>query len=578
MKLNLYAAFVVAVLFSCQQYAFGQANTSLSNLVAPVAVNKDFTPGVNNAYALGLGAYNWKNIYIASGYYLRNYRVMHASGTNNFFLGPSAGSSGVTGAYNITVGHNSLAAVTTGYANTAVGYNTLKANSTGSYNTASGYLALSQNNSDDATAYGSYSLFSNTTGSGNTAIGSHTLTDNTTGSSNTALGDAALDGNTTGENNTAAGVGVLVFNTTGYDNTAVGAGAMKLNTTGYFNTATGVSALQGATTAKGNTADGWSSLSSNTTGSYNTAVGYLALYGGRSTVNSYNNTAIGAYSGAGAGVEVKNSTAIGYKATITASNQVRIGNSNVTSIGGYASWSNISDGRFKKNIKENVAGLEFINKLKTITYNLDITGINNRLNAGKDNNLEAEASDRAAITEKEKVVYSGFVAQDVEKAAKETGYDFSGVDAPKNESDMYSLRYADFVVPLVKAVQQLSGKNDSLQQEIATLKQDLAQIQSLLKIKSSSSVTLSGASVAQNAPNPFRGNTVISYEVPEEGNAVAQIVIYDAAGKTIKQYNVPAQGKGTLNLNVATLPAGTYNYSLFVNGNIIDTKKMVLIK
>ena len=61
---------------------------------------------------------------------------------------------------------------------------------------------------------------------------------------------------------------------------------------------------------------------------------------------------------------------------------------------------------------------------------------------------------------KENMRYSGFVAQEVEKAAKELQYDFSGVDAPKNDKDFYGLRYADFVVPLVKAVQELSKMND----------------------------------------------------------------------------------------------------------------------
>jgi hypothetical protein len=44
----------------------------------------------------------------------------------------------------------------------------------------------------------------------------------------------------------------------------------------------------------------------------------------------------------------------------------------------------------------------------------------------------------------------------VEKVAKEIGFDFSGVDVPKNENDMYGLRYAEFDVPLVKAVQELN--------------------------------------------------------------------------------------------------------------------------
>ncbi len=58
--------------------------------------------------------------------------------------------------------------------------------------------------------------------------------------------------------------------------------------------------------------------------------------------------------------------------------------------------------------------------------------------------------------------FSGFIAQEVEDAAKASGYAFSGVGVPKNEKDFYSLRYATFVVPLVKAVQQLSDKNNAL--------------------------------------------------------------------------------------------------------------------
>jgi hypothetical protein len=54
----------------------------------------------------------------------------------------------------------------------------------------------------------------------------------------------------------------------------------------------------------------------------------------------------------------------------------------------------------------------------------------------------------------EKIKMTGFLAQDVETAAKSIGYNFSGVDVPKNSNELYSLRYSDFVVPLVKAVQE----------------------------------------------------------------------------------------------------------------------------
>ena len=64
-----------------------------------------------------------------------------------------------------------------------------------------------------------------------------------------------------------------------------------------------------------------------------------------------------------------------------------------------------------------------------------------------------------------------FLAQEVEKAANESVYDFDGVHKPKNDHDLYSLSYAQFVVPLVKAVQE--------QQEI--IKTQQKQIDLLLK-------------------------------------------------------------------------------------------------
>jgi hypothetical protein len=51
----------------------------------------------------------------------------------------------------------------------------------------------------------------------------------------------------------------------------------------------------------------------------------------------------------------------------------------------------------------------------------------------------------------EKIRFSGFIAQDVEKAAQNIGYDFSGID---KTGTTLGLRYSEFVVPLVKAIQE----------------------------------------------------------------------------------------------------------------------------
>ncbi len=68
------------------------------------------------------------------------------------------------------------------------------------------------------------------------------------------------------------------------------------------------------------------------------------------------------------------------------------------------------------------------------------------------------------------ITYTGFVAQEVEAAAKELGYDFSGVDAPKSENDYFGLRYAEFVVPLVKGMQEQQQMIEAQQKEINELK------------------------------------------------------------------------------------------------------------
>jgi hypothetical protein len=81
------------------------------------------------------------------------------------------------------------------------------------------------------------------------------------------------------------------------------------------------------------------------------------------------------------------------------------------------------------------------------------------------------ALERQSRAEKEKILYTGFIAQEVEKTARELGYDFSGVDKPQNEHSLYGLRYAEFVVPLVKAMQEQQRIIDEQRRELEAQKQ-----------------------------------------------------------------------------------------------------------
>ena len=111
-------------------------------------------------------------------------------------------------------------------------------------------------------------------------------------------------------------------------------------------------------------------------------------------------------------------------------------------------------------------GLEFISKLRPVTYHLDIHTQNEMIKRGKNDKEETDWDSKYDIENK---LMTGFIAQEVEQAAQESGYDFSGVDKADDDLGMYSVKYSEFVVPLVKAVQELEEENKILKQQIRDL-------------------------------------------------------------------------------------------------------------
>jgi len=437
------------------------------------------------------------------------------------------------------------------------------------------------------TALGDSALFYNSkAGVNNTAAGKAALMHNTTGTDNTALGYRTLYNNNTGSFNLAAGSGALFGNKSGSYNIALGYQALYHNS-GSENTAAGMYSLYTNTTGLMNSSIGYGALYNNTKGSYNSAVGLLCLE--TNSTGSYN-TGAGAYADV-ASPNLFNATVIGYGAVVTASNSVVFGNTSITRIGGYVGWTNFSDGRYKRNIVRNVPGLAFINKLEPITYTLDVAGIESRLHPHKNSKgpIGLSLPDpmdnpviQQAMQEKSRIVYSGFIAQDVEKAAQSLGYDFSGVDKPKDEEQsFYGLRYSDFVVPLVKAAQELSTKDDSLTASNAWLDTRLDRIEQLLGIDSTHRtpvvLTLSSARLFQNTPNPANQNTVIRYYLPRTPGA-ASLQITGMNGQIVEIFALKESGYGLVNFRPGRLSSGTYSYSLFVEGKLIDTKQLILIK
>ena len=252
-----------------------------------------------------------------------------------------------------------------------------------------------------------------------------------TAEGNVALGLTALESITTGDKNTAIGQEALSDNTTGNNNTAVGYNALKDNTGDNMsdNTAVGFSALE------------------NLVQSGNTALGASA---GTNLINGWNNVFIGknAQPSSSSG---QNQIVIGKDATGQGNNYAVIGNASIQRVymaqdGDaviYANGTiNTSDKRLKEDIEETKLGLDFINKLKPVSYKYI-----------------------KKTEDEEQKTHEGLIAQEVEIVINEFGLtkdDNSLVHYDKS-NDKYRLAYTELIGPLIKAVQELTARVKELE-------------------------------------------------------------------------------------------------------------------
>jgi hypothetical protein len=81
-----------------------------------------------------------------------------------------------------------------------------------------------------------------------------------------------------------------------------------------------------------------------------------------------------------------------------------------------------------------------------------------------------------------------------------------------------------------------------------------------------------------NYPNPFGSVTTIEYDVPKNAKE-AVIVIYDIiAGNIVKTMSLETRGSGTVEFNSKQLAGGIYVYGLKIDGTVVFTKKMVIVR
>lgn len=255
------------------------------------------------------------------------------------------------------------------------------------------------------------------------------------------------------------------------------------------------------------------------------------------------------------------------------------------SVGG-SSWDVISDARLKENVESYTAGLDLIKKIKPVSWNY--TG------------------EFGLPTDNKEI---GVLAQDLQKVAPYMVHDIVLEEwNEKNEvtrsGDYLSVNTDALRYALVNAVQEqqeiienmetenndLRHQVDNLNQQNTELTKRLDAIEAMLRNETNTNTTNNStaktevasrtenktATLSQNTPNPFYNKTIIEYTLEQDAKS-AYLQITDVAGKVIFNQDLSTK-KGSYNEEISrrNFVAGTYIYSLIVDGEVMDSKKMIV--
>ena len=231
----------------------------------------------------------------------------------------------------------------------------------------------------------------------------------------------------------------------------------------------------------------------------------------------------------------------------------------------------LSDERFKKNVQPLDNVLDRIMKVKTATYNYK---------SAENPDMHLPAG-----------LQTGFMAQNLKeqfpnavsstKLPTKIDHKTGKVQIAGGEAEV--VNYNAMIPVLTKAIQEQQVMIQAKDQMITALQQQLAALETRISrlegapSTEKSSLQLNEAALEQNTPNPFNGSTMINYQLPEN-TFDAKIVITSINGQVVRSMPLNGKGRGQIQLQATDLQTGSYMYSLYVNGQLIDTKSLLLSK
>lgn len=224
---------------------------------------------------------------------------------------------------------------------------------------------------------------------------------------------------------------------------------------------------------------------------------------------------------------------------------------------------NLSDIRLKKNItlfgesaETEGSAVSRLQKLNVIEYNLldPAQRVKRDSQPGHFRNSEGQSE-----IEKERRHY-GVSAQELQKIYPNL--------VLEGQDGYLAVNYVELVPILIRSIQELKTELDVVKGISKSMTRSVSDE------TSDFSTVGKGNVLYQNTPNPFKGQTIIRFSLADDVQN-ACICIYDMTGKQLRKLPI-SSGDTQVTVNSYELGEGMFFYSLIVNGQEIDTKKMVV--
>lgn len=138
----------------------------------------------------------------------------------------------------------------------------------------------------------------------------------------------------------------------------------------------------------------------------------------------------------------------------------------------------------------------------------------------------------------------------------------------ESDDGYLAVNYTEIIPLLIRSVQELSAKLDEAN------KSNVLRDEGATNIANPDTFQ---TELFQNTPNPFTEITAIRCNITDDVNQ-AVLYVYDMNGKQITKYQIDERGETQVVIEGSSLEAGMYLYSLIADGNVIDTKRMILTK